>query len=97
MKDKMPQLLLLCLLLVLNNEPQNSQSVTEGFHWHIEYILLKMWSKMYYSFNLFQLHFSYSYFISVTITFQLPALFQLHLQLTDLKYFSYWPFQLQLT
>ena len=55
-----------------------------------------MWSKIYYKLHLFQLHFSYSYFISVTVTFQLPALFQLQLQLTDLKYFSYWPFQLQL-
>ena len=53
-----------------------------------------MWSKIDYKLHLFQLHFSYSYFISVTVTFQLLALFQL--QLTDLKYFSYWPFQLQL-
>ena len=55
-----------------------------------------MWSKIYYKLHLFQLHFSYSYFISVTFTFQLPALFQLQLQLTDLKYFSYGPFELQL-
>ena len=39
--------------------------------------------------RLFQLHFSYSYFISVTVTFQLLSSFQL--QLTDLKYFSYCP------
>ena len=55
-----------------------------------------MRSKIDYKLHLFQLHFSYSYFISVTVTFQLPALFQLQLQLPDLKYFSYWPFQLQL-
>ena len=30
-------------------------------------------------------------------TFQLPSLFQLQLRLTDLEYFSYCSFQLQLT
>jgi len=58
--------------------------------------LLKLQSKIYYRLHLFQLHFSYSYFISVIITFQFNFLFQLQLQFTDFKYFSYYPFKLQL-
>ena len=51
-----------------------------------------MLSKIYYRLHIFQLQFIHSYFISVTVTFQLLSLFQL--QLTDLKYFSYCSFQL---
>ena len=85
----MPQLLLLCLSTIINNKPEEYPSVIDStsskFCWDI-----------YYKLHLFQLHFSYSYFISATVTFQWLSLFQLHLQLTDLEYLSYCSFQLQL-
>ncbi len=65
----------------------SSMTLIDNYFAHRDNYLVEVQSKIYYRLHLFQLHFSYSYFISVTIKFQLPALFQL--QLIDLKYFSY--------